>query len=148
AADRLSLSLCLHHADWRGGPLHLVHAEGRLLMSTWPMLSVITFLPLVGAVLIALVRGDEEVVKRNARYAALWTTIATFLVSLLPVFAFDPSSTEFQFVESVPWLGGTIGYRMGVDGMSLPFVVLTTFLMPICILASWRSIETRVREYM
>jgi NADH-quinone oxidoreductase subunit M len=117
-------------------------------MATWPMLSVLTFLPLVGAVLIFFVRGDEEVVKRNARYAALWTTIATFIVSLFPLFAFDASSTDFQFVESVPWLTDSIGYRMGVDGISLPFVILTTFLMPFCILASWRSIQTRVREYM
>jgi NADH-quinone oxidoreductase subunit M len=117
-------------------------------MATWPMLSVLTFLPLVGAVLIFFVRGDEEVVKRNARYAALWTTIATFIVSLFPLFAFDSSSTDFQFVESLPWLSDSIGYRMGVDGISLPFVILTTFLMPFCILASWRSIQTRVREYM
>jgi NADH-quinone oxidoreductase subunit M len=117
-------------------------------MSTWPMLSVITFLPLVGAALIFFVRGSEEVVQRNARFAALWTTIATFVVSLFPLFAFDPANTGFQFVESVPWLGGQIGYRMGVDGISLPFVILTTFLMPFCILASWRSIRVRVREYM
>jgi len=114
-------------------------------MSSWPMLSVITFLPLVGAVLIFFVRADEEVVKRNTRYAALWTTIATFIVSLFPLFAFDASQSGFQFVEDVPWLGQGIGYRMGVDGISLPFVILTTFLMPFCILASWRSIQTRVR---
>jgi NADH-quinone oxidoreductase subunit M len=117
-------------------------------MTTWPVLSVITFLPLVGVVLIYFVRGDEDVVKQNARYAALWTTIATFIVSLFPLFAFDSSNTGFQFTESLPWLGGAIGYRMGVDGLSLPFVILTTFLMPICILASWRSIQVRVREYM
>ena len=117
-------------------------------MSTWPVLSVITFLPLLGAALIYFVRGSEEVVARNARYAALWTSIATFVVSLFPVLAFDYGATGFQFQESLPWLGGSIGYRMGVDGISLPFVVLTTFLMPFCILASWRSIRLRVREYM
>jgi NADH-quinone oxidoreductase subunit M len=117
-------------------------------MSTWPVLSVITFLPLLGAVLIYFVRGSDEVVARNARFAALWTTIATFVISLFPVFGFEYGAPGFQFQESLPWLGGAIGYRMGVDGISLPFVVLTTFLMPLCILASWRSVRFRVREYM
>jgi len=119
---------------------------------SWPVLSVTTFLPLVGVVLLIVLRGDEEVVKRNARVISLWTTVATFIVSLFPLFAFDPSNTQFQFVETAKWIGGTSGgaisYRMGVDGISLPFVVLTTFLMPFCILASWRSIQNRVREYM
>jgi NADH-quinone oxidoreductase subunit M len=118
----------------------------------WPVLSVTTFLPLVGVVLLMVLRGDQEGIKRNSRVIALWTTIATFVVSLFPLFAFDPSNTQFQFVENSNWLGGTSGgpinYRMGVDGISLPFVVLTTLLMPFCILASWRSIQTRVREYM
>ena len=64
------------------------------------------------------------------------------------VWRFDPTSAEFQFVEKRPWLAGTINYHMGVDGISLPFVILTTALMPICILASWQSIQTRVKEYM
>jgi NADH-quinone oxidoreductase subunit M len=119
---------------------------------SWPVLSVTTFLPLVGVVLLMVLRGDQEGIKRNSRVIALWTTIATFVVSLFPLFAFDPSNTQFQFVENFNWLGGTSGgpinYRMGVDGISLPFVVLTTLLMPFCILASWRSIQTRVREYM
>ncbi|PRH86732.1 NADH-quinone oxidoreductase subunit M [Labrys okinawensis] len=119
---------------------------------SWPVLSVTTFLPLVGVVLMLVLRGDPEGVKRNSRIISLWTTIATFIVSLLPLFAFDPANTSFQFVENTNWLGGTTGgainYRMGVDGISLPFVILTTFLMPFCILASWRSIQNRVREYM
>ncbi|WP_371260285.1 NADH-quinone oxidoreductase subunit M [Labrys sp. WJW] len=119
---------------------------------SWPVLSVTTFLPLVGVVLMLVLRGDSESVKRNSRIISLWTTIATFVVSLFPLFAFDPANTSFQFVENTNWLGGTTGgainYRMGVDGISLPFVILTTFLMPFCILASWRSIQNRVREYM
>ncbi|MDZ5448471.1 NADH-quinone oxidoreductase subunit M [Labrys sp. ZIDIC5] len=119
---------------------------------SWPVLSVTTFLPLVGVVLMLVLRGDSESVKRNSRIISLWTTIATFVVSLFPLFAFDPTNTSFQFVENTNWLGGTTGgainYRMGVDGISLPFVILTTFLMPFCILASWRSIQNRVREYM
>ena len=117
-------------------------------MASWPILSVTTFLPLVGALFIMLMGGEDEAVKRNARWVALWATLITLAVSLLMAWRFDPSSAEFQFVERRPWLAGTIMYHMGVDGISLPFVILTTGLMPICILASWQAIQTRVKEYM
>jgi NADH-quinone oxidoreductase subunit M len=113
----------------------------------WPVLSVTIFLPLVGALFILALRGDDEATKRNARYVALWTTLATFAVSLVLVNGFDRSNPGFQFLEQYPWLGGTFRYQVGVDGISLPFVILTTFLMPIAILASF-GIEKRVREYM
>jgi NADH-quinone oxidoreductase subunit M len=117
-------------------------------MASWPVLSVTTFLPIAGALLIMALRGSEEAVSRNARWIALWTTLVTFAVSLVLVWKFDASSPEFQFVEKAKWLGGFANYHMGVDGISLPFVILTTALMPFCIVASWESIETRVREYM
>jgi NADH-quinone oxidoreductase subunit M len=113
-----------------------------------PILSVVTFLPLVGAALILLVRGPEPVVAGNARNVALWTTVITFAVSLLLWLNFDTATAEFQFVEKRPWIGAGIGYHMGVDGISMLFVILTTFLMPICILASWEAIQVRVKEYM
>jgi NADH-quinone oxidoreductase subunit M len=114
---------------------------------TWPILSVVTFLPLVGALFIALVRGNEPFAKGTARWVALWTTLVTFAISLVMVGRFDPASAEFQFVEKHAWLG-VADYHMGVDGISLPFVILTTALMPICILASWTAIQKRVKEYM
>jgi NADH-quinone oxidoreductase subunit M len=114
---------------------------------SWPILSITTFLPLVGALFIMLLRGDDRATRRNARWVALWTTIITLAVSLLLLRHFDPNSAEFQFVEKYPWLG-IANYHMGVDGISLPFVILTTGLMPLCILASWTVIETRVKEYM
>lgn len=117
-------------------------------MTDWPILSVITFLPLVGALFILLIRGEEEIVNRNARQVALWTTLITFVLSLTLWFGFDRSTASFQFVERVEWISGAIAYHMGVDGISVLFVLLTTFLMPICILASWDAITTRVREYM
>ncbi len=118
-------------------------------MTTWPILSVVTFLPVVGTALVYLLaRGNDEAANRNARWIALWTTIVTFGVSLILVARFDASSTAFQFVEKAPWLASTINYHMGVDGISLPFVILTTALMPLCILASWQSVTVRVREYM
>ena len=117
-------------------------------MTTWPILSVVTFLPIVGALLIYLVRGDDEAARRNARWIALWTTLITFAVSVLLVLRFDPNQTDFQFVEKSNWLAAGISYHMGVDGISLPFVILTTALMPFCIVASWKSVTNRLREYM
>ncbi|HPG88657.1 MAG TPA: proton-conducting transporter membrane subunit, partial [Hyphomicrobium sp.] len=108
------------------------------------LLSVVTFLPLAGAVLIAFLNADA---KGNARWIALWTTLITFFVSLLIWWNFDKSSAGFQFVEEYSWLG-PLKYKMGVDGISMLFVILTTFLMPITILASWESVEHRVKEYM
>src|SRR5450432_2077314 len=117
-------------------------------MTTWPILSVVTFLPAIGALMIYLIRGDDDAARRNARWIALWTTLVTFAVSLLLVWRFDPSVTDFQFVEKTSWLASGITYHMGVDGISLPFVILTTALMPFCIIASWKSVTSRVREYM
>ncbi len=116
-------------------------------MQNWPLLSVVTFLPLAGAAFILLARGEDEKASRYAKWAALWTTLITFLVSLLILKNFVSGQAGYQLVEDHPWLGSIAGYRMGVDGISMPFVILTTFLMPICIAASW-FIKTRVREYM
>jgi NADH-quinone oxidoreductase subunit M len=114
----------------------------------WPILSVTTFLPVFGALLVMLfVRGNGPLAKGTARWIALWTTLVTFAISLIMVWRFDPTSPEFQFVEKQPWLG-LASYHMGVDGISLPFVILTTALMPICILASWTAVQRRVKEYM
>jgi len=114
-----------------------------------PILSVVTFLPLVGALFLLFVRGDSEVVARQSRYVALWTTLITFVISLFVWFGFENGTAEFQFVERFDWLPQyRIGYHMGVDGISMLFVILATFLMPVCILASWDAIQKMVREYM
>jgi len=115
-------------------------------MVSWPILSLTTFLPLAGALFIMLMRNDAEAESRNARWVALYTTLITLAVSLVLVWRFDPSSPEFQFVEKRPWMGGAISYHMGVDGISLPFVILTTALMPLCIIASWSAIQRRIKE--
>ena len=115
----------------------------------FPLLSLLTFLPLAGAAIIMSIRGEDAVVARNARWAALWTSLVVFLLSLILWTRFDQSSAEFQFVEQVSWLPEFgVGYHMGVDGISVLFVLLSTLLTPICILASWEAIGTRVREYM
>jgi NADH-quinone oxidoreductase subunit M len=117
-------------------------------MLSWPILSVVTFLPLAGALFIVALPSHGAAEERNARWIALWVTLLTFAISLILVWRFDSSTPDFQFEEHHSWLQGTIAYHMGVDGISLPFVVLTTGLMPICIIASWRAIERRVKEYM
>lgn len=115
----------------------------------FPVLSLVTWLPLVGVFFIMTVRGTDEVVARNARFAALWTSLIVFLLSLKLWFGFDPAEPGFQFQEHVAWLPDFhVDYRMGVDGISVLFVLLSTALTPICILASWEAITTRVREYM
>jgi NADH-quinone oxidoreductase subunit M len=114
----------------------------------WPILSTVTFLPTVGAMLIMAIRGDDKAARRNMYHVALWTTTITFLVSLLIWTNFNSSEAGFQFVEEQAWLGGTIGYKMGVDGISMLFVILTTFLMPICIVASRLTVDRFYKAYM
>ncbi len=115
----------------------------------FPILSLLTWLPLAGGLFIMSVRGEEAVVASNARWAALWTSLIVFAISLVLWVKFDISDPGFQFRESLSWLPEFgVGYRMGVDGISVLFVLLSTALTPICILASWDSITTRVREYM
>lgn len=111
------------------------------------LLSIITFLPLIGAgVLLLFLRGDDPAAQKNAKLLALFTTSAAFLLSLFVLAGFDPANTGFQFVEERSWLGG-LTYKMGVDGISVLFVMLITFIMPLTIAASW-AVETRVKEYM
>jgi len=118
-------------------------------MSSWPILSLVTFLPLVGALFCLIVNGPKEAVDRNCRSVAIVTTTATFLISLLLWVRFDPTKAGFQFEEKVAWVPSlNIGYHAGIDGISLFFVLLSTLLTPICILASWESIKVRVKEYM
>ncbi|MEJ2752007.1 MAG: NADH-quinone oxidoreductase subunit M, partial [Chloroflexota bacterium] len=117
-------------------------------MNDWNILSIVTFLPIVGALLIAPITVDSDIAKRNIRNVALITTITTFVFSLLIWINFDNSQAGFQFVEQIDWIGPFISYHMGVDGISMLFVILTTFLMPFCILASWESVTERVKEYM
>jgi NADH-quinone oxidoreductase subunit M len=117
-------------------------------MAPWPILSIVTFLPLLGAALLMLLPQTEAGV-RNMRWTALWTSVITFIVSLFILVYFDPHNPGFQLVERAEWIPGTgIIYQKGVDGISIWFVLVSTFLTPICIAAAWKSIQTRVREFM
>ncbi|GAN77480.1 NADH-quinone oxidoreductase subunit M [Acidisphaera rubrifaciens] len=115
----------------------------------FPLLSLLTFLPLVGVAIIMMVRGDEATVASNARWTALWTSLIVLALSLVLFVRFDRGEAGFQFVESVSWLPEFgVGYKVGVDGISVLFVLLSTLLTPICILSAWEAIHTRVREFM
>jgi len=119
------------------------------MTNNWPLLSIVTFLPLLGALFVLSIRGEAAIVARNARNVALLTSLATFLLSLLIWVNFDPASADFQMIDQARWLPGySIVYKMGVDGISLFFVILSTFLTPICILSAWDAIQNRVKEYM
>lgn len=117
-------------------------------MTDWPLLSVVTFIPLICVLFLLPIKDDTEIGRRNIRQVALLGTTATFVMSLLIWASFDVSDPGFQMVEAIDLPGSMFSYAMGVDGISMLFVILTTFLMPLCILASWKSVETRVREYM
>ena len=111
------------------------------------LISIITFTPAIGALILAVfLRGNDAAAQRNAKWLALAATTATFLISVFLIAGFDPADTGFQFVETHDWIMG-LSYKVGVDGISILFVMLTTFLMPITIAACW-EVETRVKEYM
>jgi NADH-quinone oxidoreductase subunit M len=111
-----------------------------------PLLSILIFLPLSGLIFISLVKGTDE---RNAKSMALWISVLTFAMGLVVWAHFDPFVAEYQLVEKHVWIESyNVHYHLGVDGLSIFFILLTTLLTPICILASWHSVEKRVREYM
>ena len=112
------------------------------------LLSGLILLPLAGALAILFVPGEGEAAHKNVRWIALATTIITFAMSLVAWHRFDATSPAFQLVEEGAWVSEAIRFKLGVDGYSMPFILLSTFLMPFCIVASWVSIEKRVSEYM
>ena len=117
-------------------------------MADWPILSALLIVPLFGAFLILVIKGEKEQADRNIRYVALYTTLVNFVLAIVLWRMFEVGEAGFQLVEDYPWIGDSIRFKLGVDGISLLLVVLTAFLMPLCILASWEAITDRVREYM
>ncbi len=118
-------------------------------MIDFPLLTILTFLPLVGACLIFLVRGAPEDVARNSQYMALYTSLFTLGFALFMLWKFDPAGTGYQFVEQSYWLKALkLTYHLGVDGISLFFIVLSALLTPLCLLSTWGTVKIRVKEYM
>lgn len=119
------------------------------MLSSWPILSIVTFLPLLGVLFILIASRDNKSSEHNCKMLAMWVSSFTFLLSLLLYYGFDLNISGYQFEEHFDWIAGSgISYHLGVDGISMPFILLSTFLTPLSILASWHSIKHRVREFM
>ena len=117
-------------------------------MTEWPILSFTIFLPLFGALVILMIKENEDS-SNNIKWAALWTSLGTFLLSCFIWFFFDSSQSNYQLVEKHNWFYDfNFYYHVGVDGISLFMIMLSTFLTPFCILASWENITNRIKEYM
>ena len=117
-------------------------------MFEWPLLSVTIFLPLLGSLIILFIK-EEEISANNIKWAALFTSLGTFILSCLIWFVFDSSIDSYQLSEKHKWFDDfNFNYHIGVDGISLFMILLSTFLTPLCILASWKSITKKIKEYM
>ena len=117
-------------------------------MSEIPILSILIFLPVVGIFFMLLIRNNDDQSSQNLKDTALWFTFLNFIISLSLLFSFDLNNPDFQFVEKYAWIESGISYHLGIDGVSILFVILTTMLVPICILASYESIKFSVKEYL
>ena len=115
---------------------------------SFPILSYIIFLPLIGAFFIFFIKNNLKNNNLNSRYVALFTSILNFLLSIYLLYLFDNKSSDFQFVETREWLNGFINYKLGIDGISILFILLTTFIIPICIISVISSIKVRVKEFL
>ena len=114
----------------------------------FPILSAIILIPLIGAFFILATKGTDKNIEKNSKYVAIFSSIANFFLSLLLWFYFDEASYEFQFVEKKKWIPGFVDFQIGVDGISILFIVLTTFIAPICILSGIRSIKFKIKEFL
>ena len=114
----------------------------------FPILSSIIFIPLIGAIFIFINRGNQKVVENNSKYVAIFSSLANFFLSIFLWYSFDNSISDFQFVEEKIWMKGFINYQLGVDGISILFILLTTFITPICIFSGIHSIKFKVKEFL
>ena len=118
-------------------------------MNNFPILSGVIFLPLLGCFIILLIRENNKNSQNNIKFAALITSIGTFILSILLWINFDSNYGDYQFVEKKQWIGGfNFYYHIGIDGISLFMILLCTFLTPLCILSSWNNIQKKIKEYM
>ena len=114
----------------------------------FPILSAVTFIPLIGAVFIFINRGAEKIVEKNSKYVAIFSSLANFFLALFIWFSFDTSTADFQFVEERTWINGFINYQLGIDGISILFILLTAFIAPICIFSGISSIKFKIKEFL
>ncbi len=114
----------------------------------FPILSAIIFIPLIGALFILITKGNQKNVEKNSKYVAIFSSIANFLLSLFLWFSFDTSVSDFQFVEEKKWIDGFINFQLGIDGISILFILLTTFITPVCIFSGILSIKYKIKEFL
>ena len=114
----------------------------------FPILSAIIFIPLIGALFILITQGNQKNIEKNSKYVAIFSSIANFLLSLFLWFSFDNSISEFQFIEEKNWIDGFINFKLGIDGISILFIILTTFITPICIFSGIHSIKFKIKEFL
>ena len=114
----------------------------------FPILSAIIFIPLIGALFILITKGKQNTVEKNSKYVAIFSTLANFILSIFLWYSFDTSTSEFQFIEEKNWMKGFINFQLGIDGISILFILLTTFIAPICIFSGIHSIKFKLKEYI
>ena len=114
----------------------------------FPILSAIIFIPTIGALFILITQGNIKNVEKNSKYVAIFTSVANFFLSLLLWYSFDTTTSDFQFVEKKDWIGGFITFQLGIDGISILFIMLTTFITPICILSGIHSIKFKIKDFL
>jgi len=112
----------------------------------FPILSSIIFLPLLGSIFIFLSKSQDN--NQSAIYVSLFTSIANFIIALFLWYSFDNSYIGFQFLEEKNWISGFIKFKLGIDGISILFIVLTTFIIPLCIISCVNSVKERVKEFL
>ena len=115
---------------------------------TFPILSSLILLPLIGGLFILLSRSSDKSNYQSSKYVALFVSFANFFISIYLWYIFDPGTSDFQFVENRLWLEGFINYKVGIDGISILFIVLTTLITPLCIISVNKSINTKLKEFL
>ncbi len=113
-----------------------------------PILSAIIFIPLIGALFILLTKGEQKTVEKNSKYVAIFSSLTNFFLSIFLWYSFDTTTSDFQFVEEKIWMVGFINFQLGIDGISILFILLTTFIAPICIFSGIHSIRFKLKEFL
>ena len=114
----------------------------------FPILSAIIFIPLIGALFILVTKGEQKTVEKNSKYVAIFTSLTNFFLSIFLWYSFDTTTSDFQFVEEKNWMEGFINFQLGIDGISILFILLTTFIAPICIFSGIHSIKFKIKEFL
>ena len=114
----------------------------------FPILSAIIFIPLIGALFILVIKGEQKIVEKNSKYVAIFSSLINFFLSIFLWYSFDTSTSDFQFVEKKNWMEGFINFQLGIDGISILFILLTTFIAPICIFSGIHSIKFKIKEFL